>query len=275
MTGLVLVTGGTGFVGRQVLQALSVYGIKVRLVIRNEKQRQDLLYNNIESIVVSSDLFAETQDWWTKVCTGVDSVLHVAWYASPGKYLTSLKNIDCLIGTLQMAQGAVAAGVKRFVGVGTCFEYDLTGGMLSVDTPLKPLTPYAAAKVAAFFALSQFFPQQGVEFAWCRLFYLYGEGEDERRLVPYLRSKLAVGDFVELTRGNQVRDYLDVKVAGERIVDVVCSDKNGSINICSGEAITIRQFTENIADEYGQRNLLRFGVRPDNIFDPPCVVGVL
>ena len=34
------------------------------------------------------------------------------------------------------------------------------------------------------------FPGSGVEFAWCRLFYLYGEGEDPRRLVPYVRAQL-------------------------------------------------------------------------------------
>jgi dTDP-6-deoxy-L-talose 4-dehydrogenase (NAD+) len=38
--------------------------------------------------------------------------------------------------------------------------------------------------------------------------------------------------------------------------------------------VTVRELAERIADEYGRRDLLRFGARPDNLVDPPCVVGV-
>ena len=48
----------------------------------------------------------------------------------------------------------------------------------------------------------------------------------------------------------------------------------GPVNICSGVPVTIRQLAEQIADEYGRRDLLRFGARPDNPADPACVVGV-
>jgi dTDP-6-deoxy-L-talose 4-dehydrogenase (NAD+) len=153
-------------------------------------------------------------------------------------------------------------------------EYDLTGGKLSVQTSLRPLTPYAGAKAGAFVALSQWFPQQGVDFAWCRLFYLYGEGEDSRRLVPYLRAKLIAGEPAELTNGEQIRDYLDVGEAGRMIVEAALSDAQGPINICSGVRITVRELAERIADEHGRRDLLKFGVRPDNPLDPPHVVGI-
>jgi nucleoside-diphosphate-sugar epimerase len=201
-------------------------------------------------------------------------VIHVAWNVEPATYLQSIKNLDCLTGTLHLAKGAAQARVRRFIGIGTCFEYDLTGGMLSVQTPLRPLTPYAGAKAAAFMALSQWLPQQGVEFAWCRLFYLHGEGEDERRLVPYLRAKLMAGEPAELTSGKQIRDYLDVREAARMIVETALSAVQGPVNICSGMPITVRQLAEQIADEYGRRDLLRFGARPDNLVDPPCVVGL-
>lgn len=274
MTSITLLTGATGFVGRQVLRALGDKGAQVRLVVRDATRGQLAKLQGVESVVLTPDLFAEDADWWANVCHGVDTVIHVAWYAEPGKYLQSAKNIDCLIGTLQMAKGAAGAKVRRFIGIGTCIEYDLSGGRLSVETPLQPLTPYAGAKAATFMALSQCLPQQGVEFAWCRLFYLHGEGEDARRLVPYLRSNLAAGVPAELTSGNQIRDFLDVRQAGRMIVDTALSDVQGPVNICSGVPITVRQLAEQIADEYGRRDLLDFGVRPDNLIDPPCVVGV-
>jgi nucleoside-diphosphate-sugar epimerase len=274
MTGAVLLTGATGFVGRQVLRALDECGAQVRVVIREGTHGRLATLKAIETVITTQNLFAENNDWWTKACKGVDTVIHAAWYAETGQYLQSAKNLDCLTGTLQLAKGAAQSKVRRFIGIGTCFEYDLTGGMISVDTPLRPLTPYAGAKAAAFMSLAQWLPLQGVEFAWCRLFYLYGDGEDTRRLVPYLRTQLTAGKPAELTSGNQIRDFLDVSVAGRMIVKTALSDEQGPVNICSGIPITVRQLAEQIADEHGCRDLLKFGARPDNLVDPPCVVGV-
>jgi len=268
---LVLLTGATGFVGRQVLRALGERGARVRVVVRRGKE---IASPALESTVTSADIFGESAGWWANACRGIDCVIHAAWYAEPGRYLQSPKNGECLAGTLRLAEGAIAAGVRRFVGIGTCFEYDLGAGRLTVATPLKPTTPYAQAKADAFTALAQMLPPHGVSFAWCRLFYLHGEGEDARRLVPYLRARLAAGEPAELSSGTQVRDFLDVREAGRMIAEAALGAREGPINICSGVPITVRALAERIADEYGRRDLLRFGARPDNLVDPPMVVGM-
>jgi nucleoside-diphosphate-sugar epimerase len=271
---VVLLTGATGFVGRQIRRSLAAHDVGVRVVVREQSQAKLEHADQAESIVVTQDLFAESADWWAQTCQGVDAVIHAAWYAEPGLYLQSAKNLDCLIGTLQLAKGAVQAGVQRFIGLGTCFEYDLTFGRLSVDTPLNPLTPYAGAKASAFLTLAQVLPQQNIQFAWCRLFYLFGEGEDPRRFVPYLRSRLSAGEPAELTTGEQIRDFLDVGEAGALIAEYALSSRQGPVNVCSGQGIQVRELAERIADEYGRRDLLKFGARPPNLVDPPCVVGV-
>lgn len=274
MTGRTLLTGATGFVGRHILAALGEKGVPARVVVRQGSEDRLAKLPCVENVVGTADLFAESADWWEAVCRDIQTVVHVAWYAEPGLYLQSSRNLDCLEGTLRLARGAAAAGIRRFVGIGTCFEYDLAAGLLSVETPLRPQTPYAGAKAAAFQALSHWLPAQDIDFAWCRLFYLHGEGEDERRLVPYLRARLAAGLPAELTSGKQIRDYLDVRVAGSLIAETAVGDCQGPVNICSGVPVTIRQLAERIADEFGRQDLLKFGVRPDNATDPFCVVGV-
>ena len=176
MTKKLLVTGATGFVGRQVTRALSSNDVEFRLIVREEKKAQVDPSSRFCEVVTTKDLFNESTEWWEKQCEGVDTVVHLAWYAEPGEYLQSPKNLDCLVGSLNLAKGAAQAGVKRFIGVGTCFEYDLATGVLSIDTPLKPITAYADAKTAFYMSLSNWLPMQSVEFAWCRLFYLFRRG---------------------------------------------------------------------------------------------------
>lgn len=266
-----LVTGATGFVGKQIIKALITGNQKVTVIVR--PQNKEKIPSGID-IVETEDLFAESETRLVEILKGTDTLIHTAWYAEPGKYLTSPLNLDCLTGTIRLARAFAEVGGKRFVGIGTCFEYDLTQGVLSVNTPLNPKTLYAACKASAFQVLGQLLPSKNVEFLWCRLFYLYGEGEDPRRLVPYLKKCLSSGEVAELTSGNQIRDFLDVEEAGKMIVDAALGSVQGSLNVCSGIPITVRQLAEQVADDFGRRNLLRFGARPDNLVDPPCVVGL-
>lgn len=270
----VLLTGANGFVGRQILKRLINRDASVRVVVRTGKEA--LLHGEpgVDRVISTPSLFQESEEWWAETVRGMDMVIHAAWYVEPGKYLNAPENIDCLAGTLRMARGCSEAGVRRFVGIGSCMEYGSAGGLLSIETPLRPDSAYADSKAATYLALSHWLPDRGVEFAWCRLFYLYGEGEDPRRLVPYLHSRLAAGERADLTSGNQIRDFLDVAEAARKVVDVALGKVQGPVNICSGVAVTVRQLAEQIADEYGRRDLLNFGARPDNLVDPPSVVGV-
>ena len=80
---------------------------------------------------------------------------------------------------------------------------------------------------------------------------------------------------VLLTSGKQIRDFLNVTDAAEQIIDIsINAEKVGPFNICSGNAITVRDFALNIASIYGHEDLLKFGERKDNATDPPYVVGL-
>jgi nucleoside-diphosphate-sugar epimerase len=270
----VLVTGASGFVGRKIIDALLLQDVEIIVVVRPASAIIDSHITVLYDVIYSDDIFFESVRWWTNVCKDVDVVIHAAWYAEPGKYLQSINNIDCLNGSLNLARGAALAKVKRFIGLGTCFEYEMSDAPLTVNNNQYPLTLYASSKLSLYFLLNQFFEIENIEFVWCRLFYLYGDGEDPRRFFPYLRQKLKQGEVAELTSGFQVRDYMDVMDAGRVIGKVALGSQCGVVNICSGQAVTIRQIAENIADEYGRRDLLKFGAREDNLVDPAFVVGV-
>ena len=274
MTNKILLTGATGFVGRQVYSSLAASSSEIGIVGRPSWKDCDQLFPNATEIIITRDLFSESEDWWAEKCAGYDKVIHVAWHAEPSEYLHSEKNMDCLIGSLKLAKGATRAGIKKFVGVGTCLEYDITGDALSTQDPLNPDTIYGSTKASLFLSLSNWFGLHSATFAWCRLFHLYGEGEHPDRLVAYIKSKIEAGETVELTSGSQIRDFLDVAVAGQMIAEVTNSDQSGALNICSGAPVTVRQMAEKVADDYGRRDLLRFGARPSNKKEPSVIVGI-
>ena len=270
----ILLTGATGFLGKKILDALNSKDITIYVISRYDESFF-VDYQNVTKIIKTKNFFTESADWYKNICNEVDIIIHAAWYAEPGKYLESDLNIECLSGTINFAKAATEEKVQKFVGVGTCFEYDLTSSNpLDIDSQLNPLSLYSRAKASTFKLLEKLFNNHKVDFLWTRVFYLYGEGEDSRRLVAVLRSKLSEGKVVDLTSGNQIRDFMDVELAGSLIADASLSKNVGPFNICSGIGVSIRELAENIADEFGRRDLLNFGALEDNINDAPYVVGV-
>ncbi|MBO0902980.1 NAD-dependent epimerase/dehydratase family protein [Jiella sonneratiae] len=267
----VLLTGATGFVGRQIHRALVAEGHRVRVLVRPASAAR--LAAPAE-IVETTDLFAESLPALRAALADVDTLVHAAWYVEPGRYLEAEENLACLSGSLVLARAAASVGVGHVVGLGTCFEYALPSDRLAVDSPLRPESLYAITKLALFSTLGRFLSGHDVRFSWARLFYLFGEGEHPSRLVPYVRACLAEGRPARLSAGTQLRDFLDVAEAGRMVAGLVSSEQAGAINICSGRPVTLRGFVEAIADENGRRDLLEFGTAALRPGDPAAVVGV-
>ena len=269
----ILITGASGFVGTQITKLLISQQKDLVLVTRRKDAFQEIESKGIITIVQSDNIFSENKNWWKKHLIDIDIVIHLAWYVEPNKYLNSEKNIECLSGSLTLAKAATEMDIKKFVGIGTCFEYDLNYGLLQLDTPLKADSLYSSAKISTYLMLSELFKDFAISFLWCRLFYLFGEGEHKSRLIPYIHEKIKSGDPVELTSGNQIRDYMDVREAAELILSYTFSEYSGAANICSGKPTSVRQIAETIADKYNRRDLLKFGIRKDNNIDPPFITG--
>ncbi|MDQ1510862.1 MAG: hypothetical protein QOG50_2706 [Actinomycetota bacterium] len=248
------VTGATGFIGSRIVRRLLAAGSEVTVLVRagsNTVRIADVLSDvrQIDGDVRATDSFAH-------LLRPFDTCIHSAWYAEPGKYLRSPENGQLVGATLELAQRLVSAGCGRFVGVGTCYEYDTGTGLLTEDSPTQPTTPYAAAKLATATALRRV---PDLETAWIRLFWQYGPYEDERRLVPAIVTALLREHRAASTSGHQVRDFLHVDDVAAAVVAVANSQATGVVNVGSGKPVTVRHVVEAIGAATGRADLLDIG----------------
>jgi nucleoside-diphosphate-sugar epimerase len=265
----VVVTGANGFVGARVVQELVKRGDEVHAVVRATGERRRL--KGIPSLrLLEADLLSAAGQE-TIAALGAEACVHAAWYAEPGKYLSSLTNIDFVGATLDLARSLAQGGCRRFVGIGTCFEYDTDRGFLSERTPLAPVHLYSAAKAATYLALKQLGLLSGMQVAWGRLFYLYGPDEYPDRLVSSIARALLRGEEARSTPGLQIRDFLHVEDAASALCAVLHSDLVDAVNIGSGQPVTVAAIVQQLGAICGRPDLVRLGARPYAAGDPMFV----
>ncbi len=242
----ILVTGASGYLGRHLVPALHASG---HTVIAAGHADADLRRPEDARRLVET--------------TRPEVVIHLAWEATPGVYWTSPDNAEWADGTAALAEAARAHGVHRFVGVGSCAEYDWTGSgdLDEYRTPELPATPYGAAKLAASRAVlalenETFLP------AWCRVFLLFGGHEYPARLVPSIALALRRGDAAPCTHGRQVRDFLHVEDVAGALMAVSASDVTGVVNIASGDPHPVGDVIAGLAQRVGRPDLIRLGEIP-------------
>src|SRR5437762_919570 len=144
----VLVTGASGFIGCHTVRALLADGHSVAAVAR-ERGPLTRLHDVSQHVrVMHADLRDAEGVGRHLTAFRPEAVVHLAWYAEPGKYLHSRENVIALRYSLDLIDAVAAAGCERFVGAGTCAEYRTDRRVLREDDATDPSTMYAAAKLA-------------------------------------------------------------------------------------------------------------------------------
>lgn len=263
----ILVTGGTGFVGRWAVSALKEAGHEVVVCARRESAIPGC--RTIEADLLDDRAAGRVMDW-----SRPEIVLHLGWYVEHGKFWNARENLDWVAATMRLATAAKTAGVRRFICAGTCMEYDLEGerGPLTETAATRPSSLYGVAKDATRQLLDGYFGPHEIEFAWGRLFFIFGPNEQSDRLVSSIAISLLSGRPALMTSGVQVRDFCPVQDAGEALAALAVSDVTGPVNIGSGQGMRIAELAEEIRSAVGTGEL-RFGALPDRTNEPRIILA--
>ncbi|MGE7960410.1 NAD-dependent epimerase/dehydratase family protein [Pseudomonas sp. NPDC089530] len=265
----VLITGGAGFIGSHLTDALLAKGYSVRILddLSTGKPSNLPLDNPrvelIEGDVADAALVA-------RAMVGCRAVAHLAAVASVQASVDDpvRTHQSNFIGTLNVCEAMRQAGVKRVLYASSAAVYGNNGEGESIDedTPKAPLTPYASDKLASEYYFDFYRRQHGLEPAIFRFFNIFGPRQDPSS--PYsgvisifcerAQKGLPIKVFGD---GEQTRDFMYV----EDLVDVLVQSLEvpqlevGAVNVGLNQATTLKQLLEALGQVVGQLPPVSYG----------------
>jgi nucleoside-diphosphate-sugar epimerase len=266
----ILVTGATGFVGRQAIVALQRRGFEVHGTTSSTTTSVSVAGVTMHHV----DLFDSVAVNRLVASIRPVRLLHFAWYAEPGLFWSSARNLDWVAASLSLFRAFATHGGARIVVAGTCAEYEWgpTACVESV-TPERPQTLYGISKLALQSVSKSFAEQVGVSFACGRIFFLYGPHENPARFVASVASALLRGEVARCTIGTQVRDFMHVTDCADAFAELVASDVSGVVNIASGVGERLSTIATHVAEYAGRPDLLRLGAVPMSPNEAPAILA--
>lgn len=260
MSRLALVTGAGGFIGSHLVEGLLGKGWSVRALVRynihsswgwlEEHRGEDLPLEVVLGDVTDPFQMAE-------IAKGVDTVFHLGAliaipysYAAPASYVSVNVN-----GTLNVAEAALKAGVRRFVHTSTSEVYG-TARYAPIDEkhPLQGQSPYSASKIGADKIVESFACSFELPAVTVRPFNTYGPRQSARAVIPTIISQALRSKEVRLGSLDPVRDLTFVTdtaagfIAGADAPDAAVG---GTYNLGTGEAVTIGDLAHTVFDILG------------------------
>jgi UDP-glucose 4-epimerase len=262
-----LVTGGAGFIGSNIVEALVARGEKVRVLDDFSTGKRANIAPWLDRIELVEGSLTRIDDC-RRAAHGVDYVLHQGALPSVPKSveLPRETNEANITGTLNMLVAARDAKVKRLVFAASSSAYGDTPTLPKVETmPATPKSPYALQKYTGEAYCRLFYEQYGLETVALRYFNVFGPRQDPtsqysavipKFIMAYLHDETPVifGD------GEQSRDFTFIEnvVHGNLIActaDKACAGK--VMNLACGERITLLELAEQIRKELGRTKIPR------------------
>lgn len=256
----IIVTGATGAVGSAVVRRAIKNGKDVTCIVHKGSKRLGNLPQSDKVHIVECDL----HDYKTLSLEGIyDAFIHLSWEktfgASRDDAEVQTRNIQY---TLDAAQLAHRCGCSVFVGAGSQAEYGVQCVDLTPDLPVKPESGYGIAKYAAGKLSAMLCKNLGMRQCWVRILSVYGPNDGENSLISYLVREFKAGNSPQLTKCEQMWDYLYADDAADAILAVAEKGVDGkAYPLGTGNGRRLSEFVEDIKNMINPSIAVQFGAK--------------
>lgn len=235
----ILMSGGTSLVGSAIARGFLSRGYDVTCICRLNSRR----INNVPKEAHLIDCSLESYES-LNIEDSYDAFIHCAWasttVAGREDVDVQYKNVGYTLSAVRLAK---RAGCKVFIGAGSQSEYGVKNEPLSSETPVNPTSPYGIAKYAAERFSMALCKQQGLRFNWLRILSVFGPNDGATTLMTCLMDNLRAGNSPELTKCEQVWDYLYCDDCASAFVAVAEKAPDGKVYaLGSGEPRTLKDY---------------------------------
>ena len=274
----ILLTGGAGFIGSHLIEALLKNNYQVLLL----KKKSNSLWRvknyigkistyNIEEVSSLDFIFKKHK---------VNMIIHLA-----GKYIKFHRsNIDILEMNKsnidfpkQLLEVAVKNNVLQFINTGTFFEYKLYG-IISEESKIEPYDYYAETKIAFEKILKQYTQNKKIKAITLKLFSPYGE-KDNKKIIPLIIESLITKKEISVTKGDQelcftyVGDIVSAYLKAIKFLDSKAYLQYENFNIGADQSFSIKQVIKEIENISQKKLKVKFGAvnnKKDEVIKIKC-----
>lgn len=255
----VLVTGGAGFIGRRLTQALLNDDHDVVILDNLWRASADALPDG--AVFIHGDI--RDRDTVERAVRGCDHVYHLA---AQSNVMGAVTDVDYsfttnVVGTFNVLHCSAQEGVEKVIFASSREVYgDPQYIPVAENHPLAAKNAYGASKVAGEAYCQAFQTTHGLQSSILRLANVYGTG-DQGRVIPLWLERAARGERLELYGGEQVLDFVPVSLAVRALMRASRLTRGAPpINVGSGRGVALRELAERIAQLPGAH--VRVDVRP-------------
>lgn len=263
----VLVTGGAGFIGGHLVDALLAQGATVRVIDNFSTGKRENLAHNLARIeLVEADLC--DPEACARAIHGVELVYHEAAIPSVARSVNDpvASNRVNVGGTVELLQAARVAGVKKFVYAASSSAYGDTEVLPKVETMTpRPMSPYAISKLAAEQYVSVFGRLFGFETVSLRYFNVFGPRQDPKSeyaaVIPKFITRVLAGERPLIHGdGEQSRDFCFIdNVVSANLLAARSRTQGEVVNVACGARVTLNQLLGIINERLGTNVTAEYG----------------
>lgn len=257
----ILVTGGAGFIGSELVSQLAAVGREI-IVVDNlvNGKKTNLAHLDPDQVHLSASDIRDRQTM-TRLLQGVDTVYHLACLGVRHSLHAPAENHSVnATGTLDLLEMARDAGVGRFVYVSSSEVYGTARHTpMTEEHPTFPMTVYGAGKLAGECYTRAYFESYGYPTVIVRPFNAFGprshhEGDSGEVIPKFMLRVMAGKPMVIFGDGTQTRDftYVSDTARGIRLAGEVDAAVGKTLNIGQGREIPIRELADVVASVVGR-----------------------
>ena len=204
----ILVVGGSGFLGSEIVRKLSQEG---HLVGSLGRRRSPLDIEQFIGDIGQPDSYTDLISNWKP-----EVVIQAAWVTDQLSYRDSALNLVYASNTLEFAEHCFQSETQHFIVLGTSAEYGRPSQPCNASaTPGLPLDLYGAKKLWASEEMKKIALNYQTRFSWARIFQPYGLNQDPNRLIPSAAQKFRSGEKFKTQNSENILDWITSRdVAG-------------------------------------------------------------